>query len=265
MIGKYKRGTNTWRILAFSTPLLLAMSQAGIPSAQAATSSFEPFSEARQLSDDELSIMRGRFVDRGRLMYFGVQMSSEWRTAAGEHIRARAGVMGDLSGGTPRVSFEPVISVVDGPGLAASGGNGAVVVDGGTPNARGVVQSIQAGGDFNTAANELQVDILDAAGTSVPTGSAGVSRVERHLTSGTRVAVSASGNDFSVDMKVPGIGHVSQAILPGQGLHQRIQLSSSLQRVHNLTRLQLYMNNRPTIERSMGIRSAMRMASQLRR
>ncbi|OBX34337.1 hypothetical protein A8U91_03390 [Halomonas elongata] len=85
------------------------------------------------------------------------------------------------------------------------------------------------------------------------------------MTSGTRVAVSASGNDFSVDMKVPGIGHVSQAILPGQGLHQRIQLSSSLQRVHNLTRLQLYMNNRPTIERSMGIRSAMRMASQLRR
>ncbi|WP_275286385.1 hypothetical protein [Halomonas elongata] len=265
MIEKNHGVASTWRAVALATPLLVAMWQGGIPSALAATSSFESFSEGRQLSDQELGTMRGRFVDRGRLMYFGVQMSSEWRTAAGEHIRAKAGVMGDLSGSTPRVSFEPVISVVDGAGLAAAMGNGAVVVDGGTPNARGVVQSIQAGGDFNTAANELQIDILDATGTSVPTASTSSSRVERHLTSGTRVSVSSSGNDFSVDMKVPGVGHVSQAILPGQGLHQRIQLSSNLQRVHNLTRLQLYMNNRPTMESSMGVRSAMRMASQLRR
>lgn len=120
-------------------------------------------------------------------------------------------------------------------------GNGARVVDQGTANASGVVQSIQAGGDFNVAANDLVIDVLDASSFSTSSASGGGTRTRQ--VAGSTIAVSAVGNDMSVSIDMPGMGNIRQAIVPGSGLSQAIQLSSSLQQVRNLTRLQLYMGN----------------------
>ncbi|WP_286986118.1 hypothetical protein [Halomonas sp.] len=248
--------------------MLLALSLAlGAPAALAATTDFdrfEGFSEARQLSDSELGQQRGRFADKGRLMFFGVQMVSEWRTAAGDHLSAGAQMLGDLSRGQPTVSFQPTITVVESAAGLASLGNGATIVDRGTANASGVVQSIQAGGDFNVAANDLVIDVMDASsfGGVSPDTSGNLTR----SIAGSTIAVSAVGNNMSVFVDIPGMGSISQAIVPGGGLNQAIQLSSNMQQVRNLTRLQLYMGNQAGVgDRAVpGMLSGIKSAAALR-
>ncbi len=235
-------------------------------SVQAEVSDFATFSEERQLSDAELAQLRGRFVDQGQIMFFGVQMSSEWRTSAGEQLRAGGTLRGDLRGASPTVRFEPHLTVGNSTSLpGASSGNGAVVRDAGTGNARGVVQSIQAGGNFNAAANDLQIDILDAAGRDVSAGSAGAANTQQRLPSGTRMAVSSGARGIGVNLQVPSMGSVSQAIVPGRGLRQSIQLTSDAQQVRNLTRLQLYMGDRGANTEVSGLRGAVESARGLRR
>lgn len=248
---------------------LLAISTIGLsaPPAEAAVSDFTDFASGRQLSDAELGQMRGRFVDKGSLMFFGVQMTSEWRTSQGEHLMVQGNLMGDLSGRVPTVTFEPRLTMVSmsEQGATGFGGNGATVRDAGTGNARGVVQTIQAGGDFNAAANDLQIDVLDASTRrGVNQGGAG-GALERRLPSGTRVSARQSDQGMGVEMQVPGVGRISQAIVPSRGLRQSIQLTSDLQQVRNLTQLQLYMDRRGANAGAPGVRTAVESARQLKR
>ncbi|WP_163558647.1 hypothetical protein [Halomonas sp. NO4] len=251
-----------------SVAALLGLTTAGltVPVTQADVSNFNDFSSSRELSDSELAQQRGRFVDKGSLMFFGVQVTSEWQTSHGEHLRAQGHLVGDLRGETPNVSFEPRITTVTADSAAADAltGNGATVVDAGTGNARGVVQTIQAAGDFNTAANDLQIDVLDAS--AYEGGAAGNSgSLERRLPSGTRVSVSSGSQGVGVSLDVPGMGSAKQAIEPSQGLRQSIQLTSDLQKVRNLTRLQLYMGQRGAHADVPGVRSAIESARGLSR
>ncbi|NAW33713.1 hypothetical protein [Halomonas alimentaria] len=233
------------------------------------TSNFSDFANGRQLSDAELGQLRGRFVDKGRILFFGVQMTSEWRNPAGGHLRAGATLHGDLTGRAPSVSFEPHLTMVSAGNAVVAGpsGNGAIVRDGGTGgigNARGVVQSIQAAGDFNAAANDLQIDVLDASQhPGVPSGSGASS--SQQLPSGTRISASYGPQGMNVALDMPGMGSVTQAIVPSRGLRQSIQLTSDLQQVRNLTRLQLYMGQSGADASPPGLRTAIESVRQLRR
>lgn len=248
---------------------LLAISTVGLsaPPAVAAVSDFTDFASGRQLSDAELGQMRGRFVDKGSLMFFGVQMTSEWRTSQGEHLMVQGNLLGDLRGRVPKVTFEPRLTMVSmkEQGATGPGGNGATVRDAGTGNARGVVQTIQAGGDFNAAANDLQIDVLDASAHKGRSTQAIGDALERRLPSGTRMTVHNGAEGMGVALEVPGMGRVTQAIVPSRGLRQSIQLTSDLQQVRNLTRLQLYMDRRSANAGAPGVRSAVESARQLRR
>lgn len=249
-------------LLAISTVCL------SVPPTEAAVSDFTDFASGRQLSDSELGQMRGRFVDKGSLMFFGVQMTSEWRTSQGEHLMVQGNLRGDLSGRVPKVTFEPRLTMVsmERQGAFGSGGNGSIVRDAGTANARGVMQTIQAAGDFNAAANDLQIDVLDASARSgVKQGGAIGDALERGLPSGTQMAVRNGAEGMGVALEVPGMGRVSQTIVPSRGLRQSIQLTSDLQQVRNLTRLQLYMDRRSANAGAPGLRSAVESARQLRR
>ncbi|QEM80824.1 hypothetical protein [Halomonas binhaiensis] len=244
-IGGIRRRVMLAMVVALAAPVSLA--------ATTDFTRFEGDSDARQLSDSELGNLRGRYVDQGTLMYFGVQMVSHWRTASGDNFSAGARMAGDLTRRLPTVSFEPTLTVIKGanePVLANSyNGNGATVVDHGTRNGSGVVQSIQAGGDFNTASNDLVLDVMSAdkfRGRGNPRSSGG--SIQQAL-GGTRITASAKGNDMQVSIDLPGMGHVTQSITPGRGLRQAIQLSSNFQTVRNMTRLQLYMGNGASLSR----------------
>lgn len=261
---KKQRKQHHWKTRGVTALAVIATVGLMASSVQAEVSDFSTFAEKRQLSDAELEQLRGRFVDRGQIMFFGVQMTSEWRTSAGERLVAGGTLRGDLSGASPQVSFEPHLTVGQSTRLSSSG-NGAFVSDAGTGNARGVVQNIQAGGNFNAAANDLQIDVLDAAGRDVSAGGSGASNTQHRLPSGTRMAVSSGAQGIGVNLQVPGMGTVSQAIVPGRGLRQSIQLTSNLQQVRNLTRLQLYMGERDASAGVPGLRGAIESARALRR
>lgn len=263
---KKQRKQHRWKTRGVTALAVIATAGLMAGSVQAEVSDFATFSEERQLSDAELAQLRGRFVDKGKIMFFGVQMSSEWRTSAGEHLMAGSTLRGDLSGASPQVSFEPHLTVGQSTGLPGSAlGSGTVVNDAGTGNARGVVQSIQAGGNFNAAANDLQIDILDAAGHAAPDAQSNGSNLQRQLASGTQIAVRNGAQGMRVALKVPGMGSATQAVVPGRGLRQSIQLTSDLQRVRNLTRLQLYMGDRGASAGVPGLRGAVKSAQGLRR
>ncbi|MDN6298293.1 MAG: hypothetical protein L0J54_09765 [Halomonas sp.] len=270
MITYVRHPTTTrhyWK--AGSAVALAAIAAAGLAAgpAQAEVSDFSGFSEERQLSDAELARLRGRFVDKGRILFFGVQMSSEWRTSAGEQLMAGATLRGDLSGASPSVSFEPRLTAVTPAGGSAGSatGNGAIVHDAGTGNVSGVAQSIQAGGNFNAAANDLQIDVLNAADYGGAGQGAEATSRQQRLPSGTRLAVSSGAGGMGVRLDVPGMGRATQAIVPGRGLRQSIQLTSDAQQVRNLTRLQLYMGDRGANAGVPGLRSAVESARGLRR
>lgn len=258
--------------------LVLSLSATAVPFggvAMAATTDFAPFeadAEARQLNDEELGQLRGRFVDQGRVMFFGVEMVSRWRTAAGDSMTVGTRMIGDLMQDQPSVRFEPVINSISVDELAnrSSGGTGATVVDRGTRNASGVVQTIQAGGDFNVAANDLTLDVQDAADFRSPPRNSDQSvtagRVQVSGANDSMMSISMQPRDLSVAIDLPGHGRIEQAIVPGRGLRQSIQLTSNLQRVQNLTRLQLYMGNQTADNRSAvpGMLSGIQAAAALR-
>lgn len=232
--------------------------------AHAEMTTFDDFSSGRQLSEQELGQLRGRFVERGRLVYFGVKMRSEWHTSGGDYLRAETHFRGDLSGPSPRVTFEPnltMIEVVDS-GSALPPSNGAMVVNAGTGNAYGVVQTIQAGGDFNSAANDFQIDVLSADQFS-GLGQPGQSSMERQLDSGIRLAVNQGQLGPGVELDIPGVGRIEQRIAPRLGVRQSIQLSTSGQQVHNSARLELYMQRQPVGSGSVGMRHAVESVRHL--
>ncbi|MCW4149589.1 hypothetical protein OM427_08610 [Halomonas sp. 18H] len=257
--GKWMRRGGRFALVLSVLPLV------GMPTLQAATSNFSGFSSARQLSDGELGALRGRYVDQGKLMYFGIQMNTEWLTSAGDYINAGAELKGNLTGSSPGVSFEPRLTMVEAVDSDVDmSGSDARIVDAGTGNARGVVQTIQAGGNYNAASNDMTVDILGASDFSGLSASGGES-IERQLASGMRVAVGQGGRGPGLDVNLPGVGNVQQRIMPGQGLRQTIQLSSNDQSVRNITRLQLYMDRQAARTGSVGMRQAVESLRALNR
>lgn len=265
-----------WWVLVLS--LVLSMSATAVPFggvAMAATTDLAPLeagAEARQLNDEELGQLRGRFVGQGRVMFFGVEMVSRWRTAAGDSMTAGTRMIGDLTQDHPSVRFEPVITSISIDELVgrSSGGTGATVVDRGTRNASGVVQTIQAGGDFNVAANDLILDVMNASDFRSSPGSTDQSvtarRIQANGANDSVMSISMQPRDLSVTIDLPGLGRIEQAVVPGRGLRQSIQLTSNLQRVQNLTRLQLYVGNQTADNRSAvpGMLSGIRAAAALR-
>ncbi|WP_148252383.1 hypothetical protein [Aidingimonas lacisalsi] len=207
---------------------------------RAATTDVSALADSRQLSDDELAGMRGRFIDGKSVMFFGVSMESEFRTAGGDSLKAGANLHADLIKG--KASFKPHITAtsIDSDKVTAKGNNNANLSynDLGSGNARGVVQTIQAAGDGNAAANEFELDIQTFANAA--RGGRVSGNGETSLNTGTaNLRVRQNGRGMEVGIDVPGQGRIKQQLRSGQGLHQSVQLNSDLQQVRNVTRLQV--------------------------
>jgi hypothetical protein len=182
-----------------------------------------------------------RQLEEGVLL-FGMEMSTVWKSPSGEMIEARGDLAVDLSGATPSVSFTPHITATSGEAyakIASANGNEAVVVNDGTGNATGVVQLVQSGGDFNTASNNFQFDVnTGVAGTEA----GGNGENSLFSATGTAVSIQHGVDGLGMSIVMPGEGEVRQGVYAGQGLHQSVQLTGSHHEVHNLTRMQVQMN-----------------------
>lgn len=119
---------------------------------------------ASEVPDELLGQQRGKFAGQGRVINFGIEMESTWRTDKGDLLRAGATLVvdGRGHGERPEVRFVPVLTIGEALGSVAAqtigdhqradGGNGVSSVN-------GVAQSIQVAGDANHISNDAAVTI----------------------------------------------------------------------------------------------------------
>lgn len=127
-----------------------------------------PF-RAVELSDAELSELRGRYVMPGRVIHFGVTMSTIWENSSGQRLGAEVQFnldsqaqpslyVTDRSSASPNA--EGVADVLPGAGQVL-GGKGLSEV-------QGISQSVRSAGDFNEGLNSLEVIVSRNAEQVMP-------------------------------------------------------------------------------------------------
>lgn len=200
-----------------------------------------PF-EAVELSDQELSQLRGRFVMPGRIVHFGVTMSSQWQNASGQVLG------GSVSMQVNENMFEPQFTVSlltndNGQG-APTAGNGQVTGGAGLSEVQGVSQSVRAAGDFNTALNGVSINI--SRGSSAPTasgGSQGFSGVIEGSSIAGSVRISPNAGGLQIAIQALGQGNSLQQMGSG-GLQQHTVIGGSSNTVTNLATLDVVLRDR---------------------
>ena len=207
-----------------------------------ASSAFKPI----ELKDSEMAELRGRYVMPGRIVSFGIVMSSTWTNAAGATVTGTANMQVNSTTVTPQ--FYVQITGNDGSGTTQQPtGTGTVVGGSGLGTGQGVVQSVRTAGDGNTANNGVDINV-DKSGLApanyVQSGQA--------LMAGQSITGSTAAGEVTVSAKNGGVqmtlqannnqGNVVQQIGGGNVLQGTvIQGSSNV--VSNLTQLNVVLGN----------------------
>lgn len=206
------------------------------------------FAGAKEVPDDVLGEMRGRFISRNEIVQFGVEMVTQWQTASGEFLSATANLAVNMGQNVaPSVSFVPhlAIETTNGddplPGTAGSPATRVAGSGNGALHVAGVAQTIQVAGDLNRVVQDTNI-IVSAEPLPGPSQGGLSGPGTQSVTSGSGASVSATlaPNGMSVEARVPSQGEAIQKIRgtarTGQsatGLIQSTRLTSDLQRIHN--------------------------------
>lgn len=263
-------------------PLLLALGAALLqPAIHACAQAAEEApattgSGISEISDDELSTMRGRYtVGDNSVAYFGVSMISTWQTASGQILESTMKVSMDFAhnGSTPKVTFTPTVNItaanapepkattqVASTAAAPATTNPAAAnpsapaadttstaqtstqpqrsVDGsGLQNVAGLVQSVQVAGDGNAATNNTQLNVRDGAAPETTTAQTPAGTTS--VTDGAATASASYANGTAgVLLLIAGQGEVQQWIRNGS-VGQTIQITGDAQQISNRLQLDL--------------------------
>ncbi len=225
-------------ILAFAP-----MARAGLPPGM------EVFNHMQEVSDSDLGHLRGKFASNNQVLYFGIEMVSQWQTPTGNLVTAGANLNIDLHGNTPSVQYAPTVTIVQqGQGAAAPQSGAANGVSGGAGLAgvNGVSQNIQVAGQSNRIRNgiDMQVDLTSGGqgGGSISgalQGQAGT--VSATGSDGTVATVTLADNSIGVGVVVPGQGQVLQQIR-NQGMFQSARIGGDLNQIHNAITMHIGLN-----------------------
>lgn len=207
-----------------------------------ASSAFKPI----ELKDSEMADLRGRYVMPGRIVSFGIVMSSTWTNAAGASVTGTANMQVNSSTITPQ--FYVQITGNDGSGVIKQPeGTGTVVGGAGLGSGQGVVQSVRAAGDGNTASNGVDINVNKnglapanyvqsgqalMAGQPITGGTAAGQVTVTANNGGLQMALQANNNQGNVVQQIGG-GNVLQGTV--------IQGNSNF--VNNLTQLNVVLGN----------------------
>ncbi|MFJ2478979.1 hypothetical protein ACIOWE_01730 [Pseudomonas sp. NPDC087598] len=206
-----------------------------------ANAGFKPI----EIQDQELSELRGRYVMPGRIISFGIVMSSTWRNASGDLIGAATSMQ--LQAATIKPEFYVQTIKETGNGNALAAGTGTITGGAGLNSSQGVTQSVRAAGDTNTATNNVAINVKEAnqapallpqqgqalmAGQTIGASNAAGSVAVSATGSGVQMAIQASGNQ----------GTALQQVAQG-GLLQNTRLLGSANVVNNMTQLNVVLNN----------------------
>ncbi|MHC8350669.1 hypothetical protein ACYZT7_15330 [Pseudomonas sp. RT4P38] len=201
-----------------------------------------------ELNDQELATLRGRYVMPGRVISFGIVMTSAWQNANGEVIGATSSMQ--IQQSTIKPQFYVTMIDEKGNGSARSQGTGTVTGGSGLNSTEGVTQVVRAAGDHNTAYNNVEINVTKAnqAPTTQQQGQA--------LAAGSTLVGANGAGSLSISSTGTGVqlnivannnqGSTVQRLAQG-GLMQNTTLLGGGNQVINLTSLNVVLrDNGPT-------------------
>ncbi|MDU9403888.1 hypothetical protein RTH46_15455 [Pseudomonas sp. zfem004] len=219
--------------------LIAACLAASLPT-QAET--FKPI----ELKDQELANLRGRYVMPGRIVSFGIVMSSTWQNANGEVIGATSSMQIQQSTIKPQFYVSIINEKGSGSSQTQSAGTGTVTGGAGLNSTQGVTQVVRAAGDYNSAYNDVQITVVkgnqpladQAQGQALAAGST--------LTGANgagSLSVSSAGNGVQMNI-IAGNNQGNTLQRLGQGgLMQSTTLLGSSNQVRNITSLNVVLRD----------------------
>ncbi len=212
------------------TPLALAAHLA--PEEQA-------FKGHTELPDTLLDGTRGSFISADQILYFGVEMYTQWHTASGDTYGASLNIGIDRSANKVRPTVT-VVSNVNGPN--GSNGNGTVGSSsrqpsgGGLNQVQGVSQVVQTTGNRNGISNNIGIDVTSRrpamTGSSNPALADG-NRTYVDKQTGATAQTYVNRNGAGVNISVPMQGTASQSVASMIGMQQRAQVFGDTNNVQN--------------------------------
>ena len=199
-----------------------------------------------ELKDQELSELRGRFVMPGRIISFGLVMSSTWTNAQGTTIGASTSLQLQNS-----VKPQFYVSTYSQQGTQQTGkpdvGTGTVLGGAGLGSGQGVVQSVRAAGDNNSALNNVDITISQSGQTPAINQQGSVLTTNNPvLLSNTAGSVSVAMNSGAIQMAIAANnnqGNSLQQIAQG-GVLQNTTLLGGGNAVNNMTQLNMVLGNK---------------------
>lgn len=198
-----------------------------------------------EVQDQELSQLRGRYVMPGRIISFGVVMSSTWRNASGDLIGASSTLQ--IQQSTVQPQFYVTTINQAGNGSTPSQGTGNVIGGAGLGSGQGVTQVVRAAGDGNGAYNNVSINVSEANQAPALASNAGQALLSGQTITGSNAAgsVSVSALNGGVQMAIQASanqGSTLQQVAQGNVL-QNTRLLGNSNLVNNLTQLNVVLQN----------------------
>lgn len=204
-----------------------------------------PF-RAVELQDDELAQLRGRYVMPGRIIHFGVTMSSIWENSAGQTVGA--GVTFQLD-----EQAQPSLHITQltpqgedqNTGGAVIPGNGQVVGGAGLTGVQGISQSVRSAGDFNEGLNNLEIIVTKGADSPAQSPDATPWNGQASFVGAAgEVLVSTRNGGLQIHLDAGAQGNALQQI-GGGNITQQANFSGNLNTARNLATLSVALRDLP--------------------
>lgn len=201
-----------------------------------------------ELKDQELANLRGRYVLPGRIVSFGIVMTSTWQNANGEVIGATSSMQIQQNTIKPQFYVSMINEKGSGSSQPQNPGTGTVTGGGGLNTTQGVTQAVRAAGDYNTAYNNVDINVSkgNEAPAVQPQGQALAAGSTLVGANGAgSLSVSAAGSGVQLDIVANNNqGSTMQRLAQG-GLMQNATLLGAGNQVRNLTSLNVVLRDGP--------------------
>jgi hypothetical protein len=198
-----------------------------------------------EIKDSELAELRGRYVMPGRIISFGIVMSSTWRNASGDLIGATTSMQ--IQSSTVKPQFYVSTYSQSGNGSTPATGNGIVIGGAGLNGAQGITQSVRAAGDGNSAYNNIGIDVREANQAPALVPGQGQALMAGQTIYGSNaagsIAVSATGGGIQMAIAASNNQGGSMQRVAQGGLMQNTRLLGNSNMVSNITQLNVVLNN----------------------
>ncbi|WP_371367085.1 hypothetical protein ACA097_26245 [Pseudomonas sp. QL9] len=199
-----------------------------------------------ELKDQELAQLRGRYVMPGRIISFGVVMSSTWKNAVGDNIGARVSMQ--IQESTIKPQFYVTSTNEAGNGGTPNAATGSITGGAGLNQTQGVTQSARSAGDYNSATNNVGINVSEADQAPAINNQGVPLNGTYSATNGAgTVTVNPSSGGIQMAINANGQGNTVQQLASG-GMLQATNMLGSSNLVNNVTQLNVVLrNNLPTV------------------